>query len=89
MNRNIFCHFLKKFDIGLDAQPYPGKLGKKIYKKISKLAWKQWTSQQTKIINEKKLSMINKEHRQMLEHSMIDFLFNNTNICDKNKKNHE
>ncbi|XBC43291.1 MAG: oxidative damage protection protein [Buchnera aphidicola (Meitanaphis flavogallis)] len=83
MNRNIFCHFLKKFDVGLDTQPYPGELGKKIYEQISKIAWKKWTSEQTKIINEKKLSMINKKHRKILEHSMIDFLFNNTKICNK------
>ncbi|XBC37639.1 MAG: oxidative damage protection protein [Buchnera aphidicola (Meitanaphis microgallis)] len=75
MNKNIFCYFLKKYAIGLKKPPYPGKLGEKIYKNISELAWKQWMSQQTKIINEKKLNMIDVNDRKTLELHMIDFLF--------------
>ncbi|XBC40726.1 MAG: oxidative damage protection protein [Buchnera aphidicola (Nurudea yanoniella)] len=75
MKKNIFCYFLKKNAIGLKNPPYPGEIGKKIYKKISKIAWKKWIIQQTKIINEKKLNMLNYNDRKILEKNMINFLF--------------
>ncbi|XBC38156.1 MAG: oxidative damage protection protein [Buchnera aphidicola (Floraphis choui)] len=76
MTRKIFCCYLETYDIGLDQPPYPGELGKKIYKTISKIAWKTWMSQQTKLINEKKLNMLDINDRKILKHYMIQFLFN-------------
>lgn len=75
MNRIIFCTFLKKKSEGQEYPPYPGALGKKIYDQISKLAWEQWKLQQTKIINEEKLDMFNKDDRKKIEHYMKLFLF--------------
>ncbi|XBC39204.1 MAG: oxidative damage protection protein [Buchnera aphidicola (Nurudea shiraii)] len=75
MEKKIFCRFLKKYTLSLDNPPYPGKIGQKIYENISKLAWKQWIIQQTKIINEKKLNMLNHQDRKNLEKYMINFLF--------------
>lgn len=64
MSRKIFCIFLKKESEGHESPPYPGELGKKIYHKISKKAWKKWIIQQTKLINEKKLNMMNQTDRK-------------------------
>lgn len=75
MSRTIFCVFLQQDAEGQDFQLYPGELGKRIYNEISKPAWSQWMSKQTMLINEKKLNMMNPEHRQLLEQEMVNFLF--------------
>lgn len=77
MSRIIFCVFLKKKSEGQDHLAYPGKLGEKIYNKISKIAWEKWKLQQTKIINEEKLNMLNKNDRKKIEDYMKSFLFKN------------
>ena len=50
-----------------DFQLYPGELGKRIFDNISKEAWTEWQKKQVMLINEKKLNMMNLEHRQLLE----------------------
>lgn len=77
MNKKIFCVFLKCFEQKQDFQSYPGKLGKKIYNSISKKAWMQWIEQQTILINEKKLNLMNADNYEYLEKKMINFLFKN------------
>ena len=61
-------------------QLYPGDLGKRIYNEISKEAWGQWQKKQTMLINEKKLSMMNPEHRKLLEQEMVNFLFEGKDV---------
>ncbi len=75
MSRTIFCTYLQRDAEGQDFQLYPGELGKRIYNEISKEAWQQWMSKQTMLINEKKLNMMNLEHRQLLEKEMVSYLF--------------
>ena len=75
MAREVYCVFLKKTAPGLDFQLYPGELGKKIFDNISKEAWALWQSKQIMLINEKKLNMMNLEHRKLLEENMQQFLF--------------
>ncbi|WP_295164064.1 oxidative damage protection protein [uncultured Buchnera sp.] len=77
MSRIIFCTFLQKKSEGQDYPPYPGELGKKIYNQISKVAWKEWKLQQTKLINEEKLNMFNRNDRKKIEDYMKLFLFKN------------
>ncbi|MDN3699134.1 MULTISPECIES: oxidative damage protection protein [Vibrio] len=75
MSRTVFCARLNKEADGLDFQLYPGDLGKRIFDSISKEAWAQWQSKQTMLINEKKLNMMDPEHRKLLETEMVNFLF--------------
>ena len=75
MSRTIFCHYLNRKAEGQDFQLYPGELGKRIYNEISKEAWAAWMAKQTMLINEKKLNMMNAEHRQQIEQEMVRFLF--------------
>jgi Fe-S cluster biosynthesis and repair protein YggX len=75
MSRTVFCARLNKEADGLDFQLYPGELGKRIFDTISKQAWSEWQHKQTMLINEKKLNMMNPEHRQLLEQEMTNFLF--------------
>ena len=52
MSRTVHCSKLDKDAEGLDAPPYPGELGQKIYDTISKEAWQLWLKQQTMLIND-------------------------------------
>jgi len=80
MSRTVFCTRLKKDAEGLDFQLYPGDLGKRIFDNISKEAWAEWQSKQTMLINEKKLNMMNPEHRQLLETEMVNYLFEGQDV---------
>ncbi|MFH0257419.1 oxidative damage protection protein [Vibrio rumoiensis] len=80
MSRTVNCVFLKKEAEGLDFQLYPGELGKRIFDNISKEAWGQWQHKQTMLINEKKLNMMDPEHRKLLETKMVSFLFEGKDV---------
>ncbi|MDX1304150.1 oxidative damage protection protein [Photobacterium sp.] len=80
MSRTVFCTRLQKDAEGLDFQLYPGELGKRIFDNISKEAWAEWQSKQTMLINEKKLNMMNPEHRQLLEAEMVNYLFEGQDV---------
>jgi len=71
----VQCVKLNKEAEGLDMQPYPGELGKRILDNVSKEAWQMWLGQQTMLINEYRLSPINPEHRKLLEEQMEKFFF--------------
>lgn len=80
MARTVFCTFLKQEAEGLDFQLYPGELGKRIFDSISKQAWAEWIKKQTMLVNEKKLNMMNVEHRKLLETEMVNFLFEGKDV---------
>ena len=68
----------QKLDIeadGLLEPPYPGDLGQRIYNHISQQAWNLWLAHQTMLINEYKLSLIDKKSRDFLLTEMEKFLF--------------
>ena len=75
MSRTVHCSKLDIDAEGLDAPPYPGELGQRIFDNVSKEAWQLWLRQQTMLINEYRLSVINPEHRQFLETEMEKFFF--------------
>ncbi len=75
MSRTIQCAKLDKQGEGLDFAPYPGELGQRIYDTISKEAWQMWMNHQTMLINERQLSMIEREAREYLVNEMEKFLF--------------
>jgi Fe-S cluster biosynthesis and repair protein YggX len=75
MSRTVNCAKLGKELEGLDKPPYPGELGQKIYDNISKEAWQAWLKQQTILINEYRLSVIDPKARAFLEEQMQKFLF--------------
>lgn len=80
MSRTIFCTFLRREAQGQDFRLYPGELGKRIYNEISTEAWSQWQNKQTMLINEKKLNMMNPDHRKLLEQEMVNFLFEGKDV---------
>jgi Fe-S cluster biosynthesis and repair protein YggX len=60
---------------GLERQPYPGELGKRIFDNVSKEAWQAWLQHQTMLINEYRLSPMKPKDRQFLEEQMEKFFF--------------
>ncbi|PFG11282.1 oxidative damage protection protein [Marinobacter sp. LV10MA510-1] len=76
MSRNIFCRKHQKEMEGLNNPPMPGARGQDIYDNISKAAWEEWQSQQTMLINEKHLSLMDPNTRKYLQAQMERF-FNN------------
>ena len=75
MSRLVQCVKLDKEAEGLDMAPYPGELGQRIFENISKEAWQMWMGQQTILINEHRLNVIDPEHRAFIEREMEKFLF--------------
>ena len=75
MSRMVQCSLLKREAPGLDRQPYPGELGKRIYASVSKEAWAQWLKHQTMLINEYRLTPIEPKARKFLEGEMEKFFF--------------
>lgn len=75
MTRMIHCVKLGKQAEGLERPPYPGELGKRIFEHISKEAWQLWLRQQTILINEYRLSLIDPKAREFLQGEMEKFLF--------------
>jgi len=71
----VQCVKLGKEAEGLDRQPYPGELGKRIFENVSKEAWQMWMKQQTMLINEYRLSVIDPKARTFLEAEMLKFFF--------------
>lgn len=76
MSRTVFCRKYQEQLPGLPNPPYPGAKGQDIFENVSAKAWQEWQAQQTMLINEKQLSMMNPEHRKYLQAEMDKFLSN-------------
>ncbi|MBT4520661.1 MAG: oxidative damage protection protein [Halieaceae bacterium] len=73
MSRTLFCRKYKQEMEGLDAPPFPGPKGQDIFDTISKQAWADWQAQQTMLINEKHLSLVDPQTRTYLQQEMDKF----------------
>jgi Fe-S cluster biosynthesis and repair protein YggX len=70
----VFCkHFGEELE-GLDRPPLPGPKGQKIFDEVSKRAWQAWQAEQTMLINEKQLSLMDPEARKYLQDQMDKYL---------------
>lgn len=75
MARMVDCVKLQKEAEGLDFPPYPGALGKRIFDHVSKEGWDAWIRQQTMLVNEYRLNMMDPNARKFLAEHMEKFLF--------------
>lgn len=74
MTRTVFCRRLKQELEGLDRPPLPGAKGQDIYENVSKQAWTDWQAEQTMLINEKHLNMMDPDARKYLQQQMDLYL---------------
>ena len=74
MSRTVKCRKYGEELPGLEAPPYPGPKGQEIFENVSKKAWDEWQAQQTMLINEKQLSLVDPQTRKYLQQEMDKFL---------------
>ncbi|HLU20086.1 MAG TPA: oxidative damage protection protein [Pusillimonas sp.] len=80
MARMVQCVKLKREAEGLDAPPYPGELGMRIWQNISKQAWAQWIETQTRLVNENRLNLADIRARKYLAQQMESYLFDDAHV---------
>ena len=76
MSRMVQCRKYNKELPGLAVPPYPGPKGQEIYENVSQQAWQEWQAQQTMLINEKQLNLMDPGTRKYLQQEMDKFLAN-------------
>ena len=74
MSRMVHCRKLGQELEGLDAPPFPGPAGQRIFESVSKRAWEEWLAVQTRLINEKHLSMMEPADRKYLAEQREKYL---------------
>jgi Fe-S cluster biosynthesis and repair protein YggX len=73
--RMVNCVKLGRELPGLDAPPWPGALGQRIYEQISRDAWEMWEDRMKMILNEYRLLPFQKEAQALIARQMEEFLF--------------
>ena len=73
--RRVFCQKLQRELPALDAPPWPGELGQRIYDHISADAWKMWEERMKMILNEYRLMPWQKEAQELVATHMEEFFF--------------
>jgi len=76
MAHKVQCIKLKKEAPGMIAPPFPGKKGEWLYDNVSQEAWTLWQQHQTRLINEKHLSLASSDARNYLNEQMDKFFKN-------------
>lgn len=74
MSRLIHCQKLQRELPGLARPPMPGALGQELYETISQEAWDGWLQHQTRLINEKHLNLMDKQHRSYLSEQLKAYM---------------
>lgn len=75
MTRMVKCAKLVRELPGLEAPPFPGELGDRIYENISQPAWDMWKEHQVLLINHYGLVLADPNARQFLMEQMEEFFF--------------
>ena len=73
--RTVHCVKFQKDLPGLDTQPWPGDLGKRIYESVSAQAWKLWEDRMKMILNEYRLMPWQKDAQDLMARYMEEFFF--------------
>jgi Fe-S cluster biosynthesis and repair protein YggX len=73
--RIVHCVKLNKDLPGLDKQPVPGELGKRVYENVSKEGFKMFLDYFKMIVNEYRLDLASPESDKIFLDQMEEFLF--------------
>lgn len=76
MTRMVFCRKLEKDLEGMAFPPFPGPAGQQLFETVSKEAWQLWLKEQTRIINENHLSVMDPQVQKFLAEQREKFLDN-------------
>ncbi len=75
MSRIVHCVKLGKDLPGLEAPPWPGELGQRVFENVSADAWKMWEERMKMILNEYRLLPFQKEAQELVARQMEEFFF--------------
>ncbi len=75
MPRMVQCLKLNLELEGLDKQPIPGELGKKVFENISKQAWKMFEEHFKMVMNEYRLNLMDPRTDEIFKQQVEQFLF--------------
>jgi Fe-S cluster biosynthesis and repair protein YggX len=75
MPRTVICVKLGREAPGLDAPPFPGELGQRIFDEVSAEGYSLWSQHATILINHYGLHPSDPETRKMLRREMEEFFF--------------
>lgn len=73
--RMVRCVKLGEELPGLEAPPWPGEIGQRIYEQVSARAWKLWEDRQKMILNEYRLLPWQKEAQSLILKHLEEFFF--------------
>lgn len=73
--RMVRCVKLQRDLPGLDAPPWPGELGQRIYESVSASAWEMWEDRMRIVLNEYRLLPFQKEAQELVARLMEEFFF--------------
>ena len=73
--RIVHCVKFQKDLPGLDAPPWPGELGQRIYDNVSLEAWRLWEDRMKMMLNEYRLLPFQKEAQDLVAKHMEEFFF--------------
>ena len=73
--RIVHCVKLQRDLPALDAPPWPGPLGQRIFEHVSAEAWEMWEERMKMILNEYRLLPFQKEAQQLVAKQMEEFFF--------------
>jgi len=73
--RMVRCIKLGEELPGLDAPPWPGEIGQRIYEHVSAKAWKLWEDRQKMVLNEYRLLPWQKEGQAVILKHLEEFFF--------------
>ena len=59
---------------GLETVPFGGELGRRVHEAVCRECWTAWLGEQTIQMNEKRLSLVKPEHRDLLTEMMKSYL---------------
>ena len=76
MTRMVQCRKYNETLEGLAMPPFPGERGQAIFETVSKKAWMEWLQQQTMLINEKQLNVIDPNTQTYLAEQLEKYLNN-------------
>lgn len=75
MPRMVHCVKIGRELPGLEAPPYPGVLGQRIYEHVSQQAWQLWPAHATLLINHYGLNLADPRAQELLMQQMEEFFF--------------
>lgn len=75
MARMVQCVKIGEELEGLDFQPFPNDLGKRIYDSVSKQGWQLWLDHSVMLINEYRLNLATAEAQTFYDEQLEQFFF--------------